>query len=180
MKTTYSLKSDIISIKNAETEDKPNEDYFIADDSNGIYIVADGVTSTPKSGEKYPNPSGGQLAARTFCEEVYKHLISCEKELQIDPVGVVKRALSVANQEICSLNQAYNRYAEANFVDKDYFGTVGAVVVATKDRFHIFHVGDVIVLLKRAATLKLITDSQTRNVIEYKRKIQDRKRWEIG
>jgi serine/threonine protein phosphatase PrpC len=165
----YKLKSYTLTVKNAESEDKPNEDYFIADDSKGIYIVADGITSTPKRGEKYPNPSGGQLSAQIFCEEVYKHLLSQSKIT----VESAKRALRLANQEIFALNQKYNRYAEANFVDIDYFATVGSVVLVIGDKVLILHVGDTMVLLKRNSSLKLLTEVQTRSVSEYKREMRD-------
>jgi len=169
----YKFKSHKISVKNSESEDKPNEDYFIADDSNGIYIVADGVTATPRSGDKYPNPAGGQLAARMFCEEVYKHLLFNKKAIETKSVEIVKQAISLANLKICSLNQAHNRYKEANFADKDYFGTVGTVVVATNERFSILHVGDVMALLKRKLNIDLLTNIQTRNVFEYKKKVTE-------
>ncbi len=167
-----SLKSYTLSLKNSQV-DKPNEDYFVADDRHGIYIVADGVTSTPRSGEQYPNPSGGQLAARAFCEEAYQHLVACKKELEAEPAAVLKGALNLANRKIHALNQTYNRYAEANFIDKDYFGTVATVVVAVKAQFHILHVGDTMVLLQSGTTLELLADIQTRNVAEYEKKVKD-------
>lgn len=169
----FNLKSRSISIKGSEIIDKPNEDFFIADDDNRIYILADGVTSTLINNEKYPNPSGGELASHIFCEEVYNYLISKKKELAIKPFDVMKMSLSVANHKICSLNQAFNRYKEANFIEKDYFGTVGTVAVNIKDKFFILHVGDAIILLKRKVILKWITGVQTKNVSEYIMKIKD-------
>ncbi|CAG0936119.1 hypothetical protein TFLX_04985 [Thermoflexales bacterium] len=166
MSAPHIFRSSSFSVKNSERSEKPNEDAFVADADRGIFIVADGITSTPAG--KYPNPSGGQLAAKVFCETIHQHLVSRS------PVTVedVDTALRLANQEINALNCKQGRYTQANFLDVDYCATVGTVVVGIEGQAQIWHVGDTMVVRKRGTALELLTDSQTQNVIEYRDKIK--------
>lgn len=160
------------TIQNTHSAFKPNEDYFICDDQKGIYIVADGITTTPKTDADYPNPSGGQLTSRLFCETVYQSLLA---QPEITGDGVYQSLLR-ANQAIFALNRTHGRYERANFVDEDYYGTVATVAVVIDGRCVIYHVGDTLVLWQNGASFERVTEAQTRDVAAYKQKINATRR----
>jgi serine/threonine protein phosphatase PrpC len=168
------VQSHAISIRNRQRADKPNEDDFKADDLNRLYLVADGVTSTPNIGDPYPDPAGGQLAARAFCEHVHAHLLAHIAEVQVLPVVTLRNALAAANDAIRELNLVHRRYIEANFADKDYIGTVGALAAVVDERLYVLHIGDVMVVMVRNGHLELITDIQTENIRTYRRTMKSR------
>jgi serine/threonine protein phosphatase PrpC len=155
------------TVRNTHSAFKPNEDYFVADDQKAIYIVADGITTTPKTDADYPNPSGGQLTSRLFCETVYQFLLA-QPDITRDSVY---QSLLRANEAIFALNQAHGRYERANFVDEDYYGTVATVAVVIAGCCVIYHVGDTLVLWQNGTSLERITESQTQGVAAYKWKI---------
>ena len=158
------------SIKN-NRETKPNEDFYKADDRLGIYLLADGITSTPGADELYPSPSGGEMVARLFCDTVYRQLYQLTDGIASEKI---RQAVLFANQEIYALNTVHHRYEMANFLNIDYFGCVGTVLVATEVGFQILHIGDTMVLLARKNHLQLLTENQTKNVADYKNKVRNR------
>ncbi len=162
------LKSFGLTIKNNHPY-KPNEDFYKADDTLGIYILADGITSTPAAGEQYPSPSGGELTARLFCDTVYEQL--CAATEGINPASLRAASLT-ANRAIQALNTRQRRYELANFLNIDYFGCVGTVVAIAQNTLHLAHVGDGMVFLARHNHLQRLTSNQTQNVTEYKKTAQ--------
>lgn len=156
------------SLKNAASADKPNEDAFIADDDHSIYLVADGVTSTPKSGTPYPNPSGGQMAAELYCRTVHARLLESSP---LTPPAL-ERSLLCANQAIFALNQAHQRYELADFWDEDYYGTVGTAAVVLDGKLVVAHLGDTLLLARRGNTFVRVTESQTQAVSAYQKRVR--------
>lgn len=167
-----SLHSSSVSYK-SDRADKPNEDAFVADDGRGLYLIADGVTSTPRPGDPYPQPSGGELAARAFVAAAYAFL--CGHLTSGRPPGPVLRlALEAANEAIAALNRAHDRYAQANFLDKDYFGAVGTVAVIQEGACRLLHVGDTLAVLRRGDAFRLLAEIGTQDVAAYQREVRAR------
>ncbi len=165
-------RSRAISIRNWQRPDKPNEDYFQADDLNGLYLLADGVTTTPSIDQPYPDPAGGQLAARTFCEHTYTYLTAHLNEVRASPTHILRTAVTVGNAAVYSLNVAHRRYEQANFLDRDYMGTVAAMAAIVGDMLHVLYVGDVMALHGRGGHLRLISEIQTESVHAYQEKVR--------
>ncbi len=168
------VRSTAITVRNRQRADKPNEDHFTADDQNGLYLIADGVTTTPAAGDPYPDLAGGQMAARTFCDLAHTFLLAHISELCTSPVETMRMALIAANDAIRVLNLAHHRYAGANFADQDYYGTVAAMAAVLGDKLYLLAIGDVTVTLNRGTHLALITDVQTDNVRTYKQTMLER------
>lgn len=102
----------------------PVEDQFYADDSE--IIVADGITRDPigisnlsaysfeQVLEKYPRPSGGELAARTVVETF------------MNTTGNVKEKLITCNQAVKKLNEIYIK--KCDYLQNDYYGAVASCI----------------------------------------------------
>ena len=56
--------------KNTKEFDKPNEDYFLVDRNNGIFIILDGVTRDKIDGI-YPDPSPACEVSKIFIDKAY-------------------------------------------------------------------------------------------------------------
>ena len=69
-----------------------------------------------------------------------------------------------ANKAIADLNRAHARYAEANFLDRDYFGTVGTILVVRDDHAHLIHVGDTLAVHVRDGMFRLLIEIGTAGV----------------
>lgn len=170
MESKYNYKSSYFSTRNSILPEKPNEDFLITDDINGIYIIADGVTSTPKEGKQYPQPSGGEMAAKEFCNSIYRYL-SSKNDTEDDPIKTLNNAVCFGNEQILKLNEAYNRINDVDFEENDYFGTVGTALTANQDKFYVAHVGDIMVIHLTNHSCSMITDIQTKEFHNYYKKV---------
>ncbi len=102
----------------------PVEDQFYAYDSE--IIVADGITRDPVGVsnlnayaleqilEKYPRPSGGELAARVVVETF------------MNTTGNVKEKLIICNQAVKKLNDIYIK--KCDYLQNDYYGAVASCI----------------------------------------------------
>ena len=107
----------------------PMEDQFYATDKEAI--VADGITRDPvgisdlnsisfsEMLEKYPRPSGGELAAKTITE-VFK-----------ESKGTTKERLIVCNNAVKELNNKYIK--KCDYLQNDYYGAVAACIQIKND-----------------------------------------------
>ena len=102
----------------------PIEDQYYANDNEAI--VADGITRDPigisdfskctkeKFLEKYPRPSGAELAAREVCNTFSK------------ATGSLVDRLIEANRSVKRLNEKCIN--ECDYLENDYYGTVASCV----------------------------------------------------
>ena len=102
----------------------PVEDQFYADDMEAI--VADGITRDPigvldlsactlkEMVEKYPRPSGAELASREICDTFSR--------MQ----GTLKEKLIEANKSVKRLNDKYIK--ECDYLQNDYYGAVASCI----------------------------------------------------
>lgn len=102
----------------------PIEDQYYA--NNIEAIVADGITRDPigisdfskctknEFLEKYPRPSGAELAAKRVCESFSKSN------------GALKERLLIANEAVKELNDEYIK--DCDYLENDYYGTVASCI----------------------------------------------------
>ena len=109
--------------------DFPLEDQYFANDNEAI--VADGITRDPigiddfskytkkEFIEKYPRPSGAELAAKEICEAFSK----TNKSL-------VERLIE-SNKRVKALNEKYIK--ECDYLENDYYGAVASCIRINND-----------------------------------------------
>ncbi|MBF0344259.1 MAG: Stp1/IreP family PP2C-type Ser/Thr phosphatase [Nitrospirae bacterium] len=130
-----------------------NEDYFYAEGSNGLFIVADGVGGS----------ASGDVASKMAVELIRDYIVNGEKGFE--PVEAEYRqeysfttnkiamAVKVANKAI---NNASSKSPQLN-------GMATTIVVAliTDDRLSIAHAGDSRLYLIRGDTIEQLTDDHS-------------------
>ena len=116
----------------------PVEDCFYVGDNEAI--VADGITrdligvgdfSTCSKEEllnKYPRPSGGELAAKEICNSFSKSS------------GSLKERLVMANEAVKSLNNKYIK--SCDYLENDYYGAVAACISIKDDVLYYSYICD--------------------------------------
>ena len=118
--------------------DFPVEDCFYVGDNEAI--VADGITRDPigvgdfstcskeKFLNKYPRPSGGELAAKEICNSFSKSS------------GSLKERLVMANEAVKSLNNKYIK--SCDYLENDYYGAVASCVSIKDDVLYYSYICD--------------------------------------
>ena len=124
--------SSTVSIRNRKDQQKPNEDYYLADDEKGIYILVDGV-SRDKSGGIYPNPSPARIVSELFVNCVYQVLAE-------DKGPSVSAALREAVEKGNEVIQDYN--AQTSWENDFLPGTVGIAAVVRNEKLYYAYIGD--------------------------------------
>ncbi len=151
-------KSSFHTERNTKLVDKPNEDCFICDDKNGIYIVLDGVSRDKENGF-YPNPSPATEISKIVLEIVYEELVQqCNDN-----------SINVYNA-ICKANTAAHHYNEKHRKNIGDFlsGTVGVVAVIRDGILSYGYIGDCIGAIIEKDKMKEFTKMQTKNIAEHK------------
>ncbi len=147
---------------------RPQEDFFVCDKNNGIYVVADGITR--QEGYTDEKSSASQYT-KTFCENLHGAIVSNMKENVADPYIMLNRSFSEAvNMTKNALEQDKN-YAKvcesAKTLAKEkgvYFenpGCVFVVGVVYNGTLYYGHVGDCAILMYRKGQVLALTESQT-------------------
>lgn len=134
IKIMVSYKSSSISIKNKRNIDKPNEDYYLCDDTKGIYLLVDGVSRDKVNGI-YPNPSPAFDVSKLFVESVYKFLASNINK-HTDILDLLCNAIRTGNDKINKYN------SKKRWVDDFLPGTVGIVIVIQNYKLFFAYIGD--------------------------------------
>lgn len=122
-------------------DEKPNEDFFIVSKKYPVFSVADGVTQSHFRNGAYAYPNEARETAKIFCRETVKLIekIVAEKTVERnDFCSVFNRA----NQKIMDLNVEYGIDKKLNYVEYDWFDTVGITGVIIKNKLYYCYVGD--------------------------------------
>ena len=153
-------KSTSISIINKKEINKPNEDYYLCDDNEGIYIIVDGV-SRDKINGIYPNPSPSEDVSKIFVESVYKYFL--QSLYKKDKKLLLYEMINYGNEEIKKYNDKIKW--ENNFIP----GTVGIIVIMEYDKMHYAYIGDCVgsIINKNK---EIFTKCQTKKIIQNKEK----------
>lgn len=112
---------------------KPNEDFFLISETRPIFAVADGVTQSHFPDGTYAFADGARQAAEIFCKETVKSL---EAGLSMT------RAFDEANQKIKELNLQEEMDKKLNYVEYDWFDTVGVAAIIENNKLFYGFVGD--------------------------------------
>ena len=154
-------KSSSISVKNNKDINKPNEDYFLCDDENGIYLLVDGV-SRDKINGVYPNPSPAYWVSKLFVESVYGFLVS-NINIKNNTIEVIYEAIKNGNGEIKKYNDKIKW--DNNFLP----GTVGIVAVIRNSQLFYGYIGDCYGLVINKKNKHIFTKCQTENIGKHKK-----------
>lgn len=135
--------------------DFPIEDQYYA--SGNIAVVADGITRDPigisdfslvspkELLDKYPNPSGAELAAKAIIESFH------------DFKGDLKQHLIYANKKVKTLNDA--NISECDYLQNDYYGAVASCAYIDNNILHWAYICDCgIIVFDSLGNIKFQTD----------------------
>lgn len=133
----------------------PIEDQFYV--NNHEMIVADGITRDPTGVsnleeysfellmEKYPRPSGAELAARMIVE-TFAHT-----------KGTLKERLIECNQAVLKLNHIYIQ--KCDYLQNDYYGAVASCVQINENKLDYAYICDCgIIVYNQAGKIKFQTE----------------------
>ena len=120
------------TIKNSKTYYKPNEDYFINDDKNKIYILTDGV-SRDRVNDIYPINSPSRKVSEIFSKAVF-HFIAHKFNEFNNKETLLRTAMIEGNNEIAKFNRNY----KGDFLP----GTVGIISIVFQGFFYYAYIGD--------------------------------------
>lgn len=149
--------------KNRSDHAKPLEDYLIAEDLPGIYIVCDGVTRSLVNGD-YPQDSPAQLAAKLFAETAYQVLARTLATAL--PRAALRAAIGAGNDAIRRYNMA--RFSHVDYLENDLAGTVAIIGACVADAFHYAFIGDCCCYSVFKDDSVRVTSPQTARVAEYR------------
>ena len=144
-----------ISLKNNKPFNKPNEDYYLIDNNNLIYIVVDGV-SRDKINGVYPQNSLSKTVSTLFTSFAYNYiknnLQKCKNKEQL-----LFDAISYGNKEVNKFNT--NNY-EGDFLP----GTVGVVSLIYNSIFYFAYIGDCLGIAISKDKIISFTEPQTAKI----------------
>ncbi len=147
---------------------RPQEDFFVCDEKNGIYVVADGITRQ----EGYLE--GSSAAAKfteTFCEKFHGTIVENMEENVADLYIMLSRSFGEAinltkktleqEEEYRKMEQEAKMLAKEKGVYYEPPGCVFAVGVVNDGILYYGHVGDCAAMLCRKGQVVALTEPQT-------------------
>jgi len=139
--------------------DKPNEDFYVCDNDDGIYMVLDGISRDVVEG-KYPNPSPARRASEIFADKTHEYLKKSLNSEINDFQAIIREAMSFGNECIADANSrgAYSFQP----------GTIGIVLVVRGDRAYYGFIGDCVGKVVSYDNVTTFTRSQTEYVIAHR------------
>jgi len=121
---------------------KPNEDCYRVSKKFPIFAVADGVTQAHYKTGQYVFPKGAKEAAEIFCRATISHLEKPMARGSKRIIKHIKEAFNRANEKIKILNEKYGIDKKMNYVEYDWFDTVGVAGIIAKNTLSYGFVGD--------------------------------------
>ena len=120
------IKSISKTIKNSKTFIKPNEDYYINDNYNNIYVLTDGVSRDKENG-LYPVNSPSQKVSVIFSNYVHNFLLKNIQKYD-DKENLLYETMVKGNEEISKFN--------INYLGDFLPGTVGIIAIIYNNIFY--------------------------------------------
>lgn len=153
---------------------KPNEDYYINDVKNGVFIVADGVT---RNHEEYidTKESAAEKVSHIFAETVHENILkNCFENLtDTEILDLLFLCVKEGNKKIKEYNSAKTlEYWEY------YPATVGIVAIILNNKLYYVYSGDCLGFLFRNNTRLLFAEQQTKHLNFYKKQLTKKERYE--
>ncbi len=146
------------SEKNTKPFLKPNEDYYLCDTQNDIYIIVDGVSRDKKNGI-YPQDSPAATVSKIFVDSAYNFIIK-NRHTYEDTKQLLYDAMCAGNKQIFKYNQS---------IDDDFLpGTVGIISVIDKRNILCYaYIGDCFGMLVSQKKCEIFTEKQTKKIHEH-------------
>lgn len=152
--------------------DRPQEDALLADEPNGIFLVADGVTRTPNAAG-YPDPSPAPLAAERLLQATHKALRSAPRT----PEGL-REACRAGNDAVRRLNEELGLWNRCDYWENDLAGAVFAGLVLAEKQFIWGVLADCgVAQLSPNGELLWITEDRVASVQPYFPKLPEKERF---
>ena len=145
------IKSISKTIKNSKTFIKPNEDYYINDNYNNIYVLTDGVSRDKENG-LYPVNSPSQKVSVIFSNYVHNFLLKNIQKYD-DKENLLYETMVKGNEEISKFN--------INYLGDFLPGTVGIIAIIYNNIFYYSYIGDCFGLAIANTKKHLFTKCQT-------------------
>lgn len=169
----FVIKSRAATSSNKRDFYKPNEDFYINDVNNKIFIVVDGVT---RNHDEYAmgKESAAEKVSQIFADCVYKSLLkNISTDLSDDEIfDVLLNCVKEGNLKIKEYNNA-RPLSEWKF----YPATVGIVSVIMNGKLYYAYVGDCLGFLFRNNTRLLFAEQQTKHLNFYKKQLTKEERY---
>lgn len=125
---------------------KPNEDFYLISEKLPIFVLADGVTQSHFRFGKYKGgyafPAGAKTAAQIFCYIVLEFFEGKLKSKNEKFENLIEKSFDLANKRIKELNIAEGIDKKMDFLEYDWFDTVGIAGFIVKDKLFYGFVGD--------------------------------------
>lgn len=149
------------SAKNTKSSDKPNEDVFLCDDANHIYIIADGV-SRDKINGTYPNPSPALTVSQLFVSIVHKAILNeIYSGSAFNYEEIIRKSISIGNDAVRKFNLS-------NYCGYFPPGTVGIVTIIAYKKLYYAYIGDCYGRIITPTKTVLFTECQTAKLAKSK------------
>lgn len=139
--------------RNTHYDDKPNEDFYVADEGRGIVILLDGVTRDRVNGA-YPAPSPARVVSELFAAAAMKAL--CANEEEPNQALRLKLAAQAGNTAVAKANECFD--------DPFLPGTVGVMAIFKGDCLHYAYIGDSNCIVLSGGNAEYFTVPQTAEV----------------
>ena len=133
----------------------PVEDQYYANDNEAI--VADGITRDPIGIsdfskctakdflDKYPRPSGAELASKKICESFSKSS------------GSLRERLVIANKDVEDLNKEY--IENCDYLENDFYGAVASCIKVEDNILHYAYICDCgVIIYDKNGNIKFKTE----------------------
>ncbi len=146
------MRVEAYACTDAGPERENNEDHFLVDVDNGVFIVADGMGGH----------AAGEVAARLAVEAMHEVLLGeddPEETRLVRDIDVVDNADALRERMRYGMNQASIRIRREADVNPSTagMGTTLVVLLVDQDRAHVAHVGDSRAYLYRDGQLRRLT-----------------------
>jgi len=124
---------------------KPNEDFYLVSKKFPIFTVADGVTQSHYKNGEYAFPKGAKETAEIFCYKTIEYLekqLDFKKPIEKEIKNSIKEAFDFSDKKIKELNIRYGIDKKLNYIEYDWFDTVGVAGIILKNKIYYGYVGD--------------------------------------
>jgi serine/threonine protein phosphatase PrpC len=140
--------------QNTRDFSKPNEDFLLTDEENGIFIILDGITRVHAEYDEIPGYSAAAEVNKLFSDVVYGYIKANLTKRDIRKV--ITDAMILGNQKIAQF-RTQKPLDQWQF----YPGTLGIVCVLRGRKLHYAYVGDCLGMLLRGSTKIFFGEQQT-------------------
>ena len=155
MESHFHIQCSCMTTANQRGLNKPNEDYYLTDEANRIYMVLDGVTRNHDEYAQMQQESPARTVSRLFASSVQRTLVGAEMR-QKTPDAIkrlLRDAIERANRDVA----AYCAGKQWSFLP----ATVCVLCIVIEHTVYYAYIGDCIGMLLRDGQKIRFTQEQT-------------------